>query len=255
MTLKALAFDVDGTLVDTEELHRRAFNQAFLEFGLDWEWGLARYADLLSESGGVNRIAKHIDGLPLPAVEKVRLRKLIPALHGTKTRIYGELLGGGSARPRTGIARLFDEARGAGLRIGLVATSASENVHTLISQVFGRDARTAIAAVVCADQVPRKKPAPDIYELLLAMLRISSRECVAFEDSENGLRAAKAAGLRTVVTPSRWTMAQKFVGADLLLPGLGDPAAPLDPSVAARIGGAPFLGLAQVEALHAYLAC
>jgi HAD superfamily hydrolase (TIGR01509 family) len=254
MTLKALLFDVDGTLVDTEELHRRAFNQAFIEFELGWEWGLARYAELLGVSGGVDRIARHIDGLQATPTEKVRLRKLIPAIHGTKTRIYGELLGGASARLRPGIARLFDEAREAGLRIGLLATSGSANVHVLISQVLDAEARGAIASVVSADQVPRKKPAPDIYELLLSTLRVSAQDCVAFEDSENGLAAAKAAGLPVVVVPSRWTMAQNFSGADLLLPALGDPDSPLDPSIAVRIGGAPFLGLAHVEALHAYLA-
>jgi HAD superfamily hydrolase (TIGR01509 family) len=251
MTLQALAFDVDGTLVDTEELHRRAFNQAFIEFGLGWEWNPGRYENLLTESGGANRIARYIDELRLPEPEKASLRKLIPALHGTKTGIYRELLGGNSARLRVGVARLIAEACAAGLRIGLVATSASENVHRLIAQVLSTEARAAVAAVVCADQVPNKKPAPDVYTRLLATLRLSAQDCVAFEDSANGLKAAKAAGLCTVVTPSRWTFAQDFTGADLLLPQLGDPDAPLDALSASGIGGAPCLGLWHVRALRA----
>jgi HAD superfamily hydrolase (TIGR01509 family) len=246
MKLQALIFDVDGTLVDSEELHRRAFNQAFLEFELGWYWGPERYAELLAVSGGGERILRHIDRLPLAAAEKARLRQLVPSIHRAKTRIYGELLASGKALPRPGVARLLGEARRAGLKIGLVASSASENVQPLVSAFLDADARAAIGAVVCADQVARRKPAPDLYELALATLRVPAAACVAFEDSANGLAAAKAAGLYTVVTPSRWTILQDFAGADLLLPTLGDPEAPLGPE-AARAIGAEWLDLAQLE--------
>ena len=251
MKLQALLFDVDGTVVDTEELHRQAFNQAFLRLDLGWEWDRRRYAELLAVSGGADRIARHIDHLALPAAEKTRLRRSVPAIHQEKTRIYGELLGGESARLRPGIRRLVDEARLAGLAIGLAATSAAANVELLVATAFGRAARGAIGAVVSAELVARKKPAPDIYELLLATLRVPAAACVAFEDSENGVLAAKAAGLYTVATPSRWTTAQDFAAADLVLPTLGDPGDALDPADAVRIGGAPYLDLARLEALCA----
>lgn len=249
--LLALLFDVDGTLVDTEELHRGAFNDAFRQLSLGWHWERGLYAELLVVSGGAERIAAYIDRLHVPAAEKTRLRRLVPLIHSEKTRIYGELLRSGSARLRQGVARLVEEARGAGLEIGLAATSASANLQALVGAVFGAEARAAIGVIVCADQVARKKPAPDLYELLLATLRVPAAACVAFEDSANGLAAAKAAGLYTVVTPSRWTLAQDFSTADLLLPTLGEPDKPLDPGIAARIGGAPCLGLAQLEAVRA----
>jgi HAD superfamily hydrolase (TIGR01509 family) len=249
MKLEALLFDVDGTLVDTEELHRQAFNKAFLDLGLGWEWDADLYMELLAVSGGVDRIARYLDTLGLAAAEKTRLRRLIPAIHREKTRTYGELLGSNAARLRPGIARLVEEARQAGLRIGLAATSSSVNVQALVSAAFGREAHDAINAIVCADQVARKKPAPDIYELLLTMLRVSAKACVAFEDSANGLAAAKAAGLYTIVTPTRWTKAQKFSGADLLLPSLGDSGQPLDSNSAAVVGAA-YLELARLEALR-----
>jgi HAD superfamily hydrolase (TIGR01509 family) len=211
MNLRALLFDVDGTLVDTEELHRSAFNDAFRLLSLGWHWGRELYAELLAVSGGAERIAAYIDRLQAPAAEKTRLRRLVPLVHGEKTRIYGELLAGGGARLRPGVARLIDEARAAGLKIGLAATSASAGAHA-------QD--IAFDAIVCADQVARKKPAPDLYELALATLRLPAAACAAFEDSANGLAAAKAAGLFTVVAPSRWTAAQDFSGADLLLPTL-----------------------------------
>jgi HAD superfamily hydrolase (TIGR01509 family) len=249
LKLEALLFDVDGTLVDTEELHRRSFNQAFLEFDLGWDWNPELYAELLAVSGGVHRIASYIDTLGLSAAEKTRLRGLIPAVHRAKTRNYGELLDSRAARLRPGIARLIEDGRQAGLRVGLAATSSSVNVDKLLAAAFGDDELRLIDAVVSADRVARKKPAPDLYELLLTMLRVPALACVAFEDSANGLAAAKAAGLYTVVTPTRWTRAQKFTGADLVLPSLGDPDQPLDPAHA-MVAGAPYLELARLKALR-----
>ena len=238
MKLEALLFDVDGTLVDTEELHRQSFNQAFLEFDLGWDWNPDLYMELLAVSGGVHRIASYIDTLGLSAAEKTRLRGIIPAVHRAKTRNYGELLDNRAARLRPGIARLIEEARQAGLRVGLAATSSSANVDRLLAAVLGDEGLRLIDAVVSADQVARKKPAPDLYELLLTMLRVPALSCVAFEDP-----------LCTVVTPTRWTRPQKFGGADLLLPSLGDPDQPLDPAHA-MVAGAPYLVLARLRALR-----
>ena len=163
----------------------------------------------------------------------------------------GELLGCGSARLRQGVGRLIAEASACGIRIGFVATSASANVSALLAAAFGGARAAPAAARVCADQVARKKPAPDIYELLLATLRAPAEACVAFEDSRNGVAAAKAAGLFTIATPTLWTAAQNLSAADLLLPSLGEPEQPLERDARASIGGAPFLGLAQLDALRA----
>lgn len=248
--IAALLFDVDGTLVDTEELHRQAFNQAFLAFGLGWEWTPDRYAALLAVSGGAERMAAQIDGLDATSAEKTRLRQLVPSVHREKTRIYGELLGSSAARLRPGVERLVTEARRSGIKVGLAATSAAANVQSLVAAAFGPDSRSAVTSIVCVDWVARKKPAPDVYELLLSTLRVNAPAAVAFEDSANGVAAAKAAGLVTVATPSRWTRAQDFAAADLTLPSLGDPEDPLPPALAARLGGVSYLGLAQLESLR-----
>jgi HAD superfamily hydrolase (TIGR01509 family) len=246
--LQAMLFDVDGTLIDTEELHRQAFNLTFLELRLGWDWSVNLYAQLLSVSGGADRIARYIDLIDLPAGEKTRLRRVIPQIHRMKTKAYGRLIGSSSAKLRPGVARLIDEGLRKGHRIGLAATSASENVQTIVSTALGFEAFSAVEAIVCADQVSRKKPAPDIYELLLTQLRTPATSAVAFEDSANGLTAAKTAGLYTVVTPTCWTKTQSFEGADLVLPSLGEPTDPLEPSVAERIGGS-FLSIAELESL------
>jgi len=194
MPLKALLFDVDGTLVDTEELHRQAFNRAFQACGLNWTWDRDLYAALLVVSGGAERISTFIDGLDVSAAEKTLARRLIPAIHREKTRLYGELSGSGAVHLRPGIRRLIDEALHVGLQIGLASTSALTNVRPLLLAAFGPATAAKLQVVISANLVQRKKPAPDLYELLLNTLGLSARACVAFEDSANGLLSAKAAG-------------------------------------------------------------
>jgi beta-phosphoglucomutase-like phosphatase (HAD superfamily) len=248
--LRAVLFDFDGTLVDSEELHRQAYNLTFLKFHLGWSWNAAQYEQLLGISGGSDRIVAYINGLKQARAESDRLRRLVPGMYRAKTKLYGELLADGTHRLRPGVLRLFGEAREHGIKIGIAATSALRNVHPLLATAFAGAPGQAIGSVVGAEMVERKKPAADIYRLLLSTLRVSAADCVAFEDSTNGLAAARSAGLCTIVTPSRWTGRQDFAGADLLLDKLGDRDDPLDDRDAARIGGARCLGLAQITDLH-----
>jgi HAD superfamily hydrolase (TIGR01509 family) len=218
--LAALIFDLDGTLADTEETHRQAFNAAFIEFELWWDWGPPLYAQLLRVSGGKERLAHYVGTLRVPDAERERLLAIVPALHATKTRIYTELLVRGQRPFRPGVLPLLRAARGAGLKLAIASTTTSANVSALLQANLGAASGIAFDVVACGDQVPEKKPAPDIYRLALGSLRLSAESCIAFEDSANGLRAAKAAGLATVVTPSHWTAGEDFSGADLVLPSL-----------------------------------
>jgi HAD superfamily hydrolase (TIGR01509 family) len=218
--LKALIFDLDGTLADTEETHRQAFNAAFIELALWWDWSPPLYARLLAISGGKERLRHYIGTLRMPAAERERLLAIVPALHDTKTRIYTELLVRGQRPFRPGVLALLRAAKGAGLKLAIASTTTSANVDALLQANLGSARDMAFDVIACGDQVLVKKPAPDIYRLSLASLRLPAEACVAFEDSLNGLRAAKAAGLATVVTPSRWTAEEDFTGADLVLPSL-----------------------------------
>lgn len=249
MSLEALIFDFDGTLADTEETHRQAFNDAFLRFDLDWEWTAPVYRALLNTSGGKERIDRYIDMLPVRLEEKERLGRLTPAIHRTKTQLYTELIGDGRCCLRPGVTRLFAEALSQGVRVAIASTTTAANIEALLSRHLGGNALRQFHTIVCGDLVPRKKPAPDIYQLALATLGRSADECVAFEDSVNGLRAAKAAGLFTVVTPSQWTADANFAEANLELPHLGDPDHPLPPEHRAALGG-PWLALEQLASLH-----
>ena len=249
MTIEALLFDVDGTLADTEETHRQAFNYAFVHFGLGWEWTRPLYRDLLRISGGKERIANFIGTLGVSLQEKARLTQLVAAIHREKTRLYTELIADGRCPLRPGVARLLDEATTSGIRVGIASTTTPENAAALTAAHFGARARQMFSCIACGDHVPAKKPAPDIYRLALAMLGEPADHCVAFEDSTNGLRAAKAAALYTVVTPSQWTDGGDMRGADLVLAHLGELGAELPPAQAAAVGG-PWLGLGELKRLH-----
>jgi HAD superfamily hydrolase (TIGR01509 family) len=246
MTLEALIFDVDGTLADTEELHRQAFNGAFYEHGLRWNWNPHLYAGLLHISGGKERIRHYLEGLEVDREARRRIAAQIPDIHATKTRLFTRLVESGRAPLRPGVVRLMREAHESGVRLAVASTTTPANLDALVTKYLGDDAVGWFSVVAAGDQVPNKKPAPDIYLLVLRTLGVDPAECVAFEDSERGLRAAQAAGLFTVVTPTFWTSSENLASADLFLPHLGDPGAPLDDGAAIKAEG-PWLTLAALE--------
>jgi HAD superfamily hydrolase (TIGR01509 family) len=216
MSLKALIFDLDGTVVDTEELHRQAFNAAFIKLELWWDWSPLRYAELLEVSGGIERLRHYVDSLKAAPAEKARLHAIVPVIHYTKSEIYAELLRAGQPPLRPGVKRVVTEAQQEGLKVAVISSTASANARQIVDRHFSVD------LLVSAEEVAKRKPAPDLYLRALSLLRLPAEDCMAFEDSANGLRAARAAGLATVVTPSRWSMAQDFTGADLLLRDLSE---------------------------------
>jgi beta-phosphoglucomutase-like phosphatase (HAD superfamily) len=221
LRLKALIFDVDGTLADTEEAHRGAFNEAFRQHGLDWNWSKPKYAHLLRVAGGKERLKAHIDSLALTAGENLELTGRIAAIHRTKTEIYASMVQAGQVPLRDGVERLIDEAAAANVQLAIASTTTLDNIETLLRTALGRYSLPRFAVIGAGDQVRHKKPAPEIYRFVLRELARSAEDCVAIEDSRNGLTAAKTAGLYTVVTPSYWTLAEDFSAADLVLPSLG----------------------------------
>lgn len=211
MRPEALIFDVDGTLAETEELHRRAFNETFAAAGLAWHWSRDDYGRLLRTTGGKERIARHMAEIAEPDGSRD-----IHALHRAKTDRYTRLMAAGGAELRDGVAALIAEARAAGLRLAIATTTSRPNVEALCRATFGRSAEAVFDALACGDEVAAKKPAPDVYRLALDRLGLPPSACVAFEDSANGLRSARAAGLACIVTPSAYTRDEDFAGAALL---------------------------------------
>ncbi len=227
MRWKALLFDVDGTLADTErDGHRPAFNQAFKEMGLNWEWDVALYGELLQVTGGKERMHFYARHYQPETLHKPDFEALVVQLHEAKTRLYRQRLQQGGIPLRPGIERLLQEARAQGVLLAIATTTTMENVTTLLEQTLGPSALNWFQVVAAGDIVPAKKPAPDIYLWALERLGVAAQDCLAVEDSENGLRAALAAGVSTVVTVNDYTRTQDFTGALAVLSDLGEPQAP-----------------------------
>lgn len=250
MTLHALLFDVDGTLADTErDGHRPAFNQAFADAGLDWHWDAALYGKLLAVTGGKERMKYYIDHFRPDYRKPDNFDQLVADLHQAKTRHYSALAAQGGIPMRPGVKRLLAEARAAGLRLAIATTTTPENVTVLLEHSLGPGTEAWFEVIAAGDIVPAKKPAPDIYHYALEKMGLAAAECLAFEDSENGLRASLGAGLRTLVTVNDYTLDHDFSGAAVVLSDLGEAGAPSRRLAGADLGRA-FVDVAYLKALH-----
>ncbi len=220
--LQALIFDVDGTLADTESVHLAAFNHAFRQEGLDWQWDLPLYTQLLEVSGGKERILHHWRSVQpdLKELDGGAVQATVARLHEIKTAYYEHAVNQGAVTLRPGVLALMDDARRHGLQLSIATTTSPVNIAALLRSAIGPDWRTHFLAIGDASNAPIKKPHPQVYLKVLADMGLQARQCVAFEDSANGLRAALAAGLDTVVTPNGFTAHHDFKGALRVVPDL-----------------------------------
>ncbi|MGH6847968.1 MAG: HAD-IA family hydrolase [Methylocella sp.] len=224
MPLEALIFDVDGTLAETEEAHRQAFNEAFAAFGVNWSWDRELYRKLLQVTGGKERLQHYIDAWK-PRGSEVAVAHFAE-IYKEKSARYAALVESGAAPARPGVRRLITEAHERGVRLAIATTSLRGSVDAVLHAKFGAEGPSWFAAIAAGDVVAHKKPAPDVYRFALDRLACDPGSCVAIEDSENGVKAASAAGLPVLATPSYYLNGDDFSLATSVLTDLGEPDRP-----------------------------
>ena len=225
---RALVLDCDGVLADTERYgHLPAFNQAFAEFGLPVEWGVEEYREKVHIGGGKERLAslltpQFVAAVGLPA-EPERQQAAVAAWHQRKTEIYIGLVSAGAIPPRPGIPRIVAEALAAGWPVAVASTSAEASVQATLERAVGAEQARSVR-LFAGDIVSHKKPAPDIYLLVLDWLGLPPDQVVVVEDSRNGLAAATGASVGAcVITVNDFTAGEDFSEAALVVSSLGDP--------------------------------
>lgn len=251
MTLRAIIFDVDGTIADTESLHLRAFNRAFEAAGLDWHWDDATYDDLLSVEGGLARIRAWVEVHRPRDLAWAEGEGALAALHKSKSEIYLRTLENEGLPLRPGIRRLIHEARSQGIALGVCTTSSRLNFEALILNAMGFEALDWFGAVITGDDVTARKPDPQGYAAACARLGVAPADAVAIEDNPRGLAAARAAGLTVIACPGRGSPAQGMEGAAMVLSDLGDPGQPFE----VLRGDPGHFGHVTLEALREWTSC
>jgi len=222
-TLKALVFDVDGTLADTEMAHMEAFNHAFAAEGLDWRWDIDTYTRLLEISGGKERMMHYWKQVhpDIKDIDGGGLKDTIDRLHAMKSAAYENAVQSYAVQLRPGVLSLIQSAHQAGLRLAIATTTSPVNIAVLLRNAIGPDWKSFFTVIEDASTAPNKKPHPQVYTQTLTRLGLTGSDCLAFEDSSNGLRAALSAGLPVIVTPNSFTAHHDFTGSLQILPDLG----------------------------------
>jgi HAD superfamily hydrolase (TIGR01509 family) len=221
-TLKALLWDVDGTLAETErDGHRVAFNLAFEAMQVPWRWDEAHYGELLTVTGGRERLLADMATRPDAPGQPDDRDALARALHALKNQHYAALVHEGRLALRPGVAALIDEAEAAGLRQAITTTTSRRNVDALLSAHLGPRWPERFQAVVCGEDVQHKKPDPEVFLLALAALGLPPLQTLALEDSPGGVAAARAAHVPVIVTRSVYFAQATLVGATAIGSDLG----------------------------------
>ncbi len=250
MELKALLFDVDGTLADTEkDGHRPAFNMAFEAAGLDWYWDENLYGELLAVTGGKERIKFYLEQFNTQFVKPDNFEEFVKGLHASKTEFYKQLMAEGKIPLRPGVERLINEAREKEMRMAIVTTTTPANVTALLTNTLGADSESWFEVVAAGDIVPAKKPAPDIYFWAMEQMNLKPEECMAFEDSFNGVQSSIAADLKTIITVNGYTQEDDFSQADLVLDQMGEPGKAFEVLQGDSFGH-HYLDLALISKIH-----
>ena len=249
MKLNAILFDVGGTIAESEEIHRVSFNEAFKEFGLNWYWDEAIYRELVFVGGGKERIKHYITRAWPEMLKQKNLTKYIESVHKIKGQIYEEFLNDSQLKARPGIIRLLKELKNEKIRLAIVSDTTEENLINLFKKGLGINPIEWFEILAHGGCTIQKKPSPDIYLWTLERLKLPPESCLAIEDAPRGVDSAIDAGLKVLVTPSIYTLEEKFEKSSLLLSHLGEPEEPFN-VIKGDAFGHSFVDLDLLKKIH-----
>lgn len=227
---KALIFDCDGVIVESEELHRISYNQCWEQENLGFQWSYEFYEMLQNSIGGGKEKMRWYfnkygwpDAHPRDSPDMTETREaLIAHLHSQKTLLYKALIEKGQAKIRPGVLRLMDEAHARGIKLAICSAANAQAIHLVLDKLVGQERLNNFDAILAGDVVSKKKPDPMIYNVAREKLGVSAEDCVVIEDSQIGLKAGIGANMRVVITHTPYTASQEFSGATAVFGGLGD---------------------------------
>ena len=249
MKLNAILFDVGGTIAESEEIHRVSFNEAFKEFGLNWYWDEAIYRELVFVGGGKERIKHYITRAWPEMLKQKNLTKYIESVHKIKGQIYEEFLNDSQLKARPGIIRLLKELKNEKIRLAIVSDTTEENLINLFKKGLGINPIEWFEILAHGGCTIQKKPSPDICLWTLERLKLPPESCLAIEDAPRGVDSAIDAGLKVLVTPSIYTLEEKFEKSSLLLSHLGEPEEPFN-VIKGDAFGHSFVDLDLLKKIH-----
>ena len=206
--LKAVLFGSIGTLVETSELQRRAFNQAFLEAGLIWSWDVDSYRGLLTKSGGRERIQDFANQCSIDVD--------VSELHSRKTEIFEKMMTREILPLRQGVASVISYAKHHNLKLGFVTTTSETNVDAVFCALGDQISRANFNFIGNDVIASNPKPSPDIYQIAMSKLHLDAQDCIAIEDTASSMKAALSANIRCIAFPGAFAQGNDFNGASVV---------------------------------------
>ncbi|CAO2207090.1 unnamed protein product [Urochloa humidicola] len=238
-SLDALIFDCDGVILESENLHRQAYNDAFAHFGVRCPpasadplyWDEAFYDELQNRIGGGKPKMRWYFGengwpsskiFEMPPSTDSEKEKLVDIIQDWKTERYKEIIKSGIVEPRPGVLRLMDEVKGAGIKLAVCSAATKSSVIMCLENLIGIERFNGLDCFLAGDDVKLKKPDPTIYVTAAEKLGVESKNCLVVEDSVIGLLAAKGAGMSCIITYTSSTASQDFTDAIATYPDLSN---------------------------------
>ena len=202
MKYKALLFGSIGTLIESSNIQRNSFNQAFKEAGLEWYWDEQDYKILLKKSGGTKRVEEF--------AEKNNESVNAEEIRNRKTEIFSSFIIQNKQKLRPSVHQIIQYAKENNIRLGLSTSTTINNVNAVFESLSNQISKEDFAFIGNKSFVKNEKPHPEIYNVTLEKLNLQKEECIAIEDTEESSNSAVSAGIKCIAFPGEFHLDDKF---------------------------------------------